>query len=98
VKWRATTDGPHSRKRGRLSRWESPWLNRKFVAGGFLLLLVFLVQFVGPKLWDTKLARVASSPLNLPPMWAKGDPGLGFGEPDPAHPLGTESNGRDIGP
>ena len=41
----------------------------------------------------------ASSPLNLPPSWLEYTDdfkALGFGEPSPDHPLGTESNGRDM--
>lgn len=68
--------------------WDSPWLNGKFVTGSSIILLVVLFSLVGPLFWDTDLAYVASSPLNLPPMWAKGG--------SVEHPLGTESNGRDM--
>src|ERR671932_1899177 len=76
-----------------LSRFDSPWLNAKFVTGLAMVLAVLLMGLIGPRFWDESLARVASSPLNLPPAWVH-DPQ--FDEPDPAHPLGTESNGRDI--
>ena len=68
--------------------WDSPWLNTKFIIGSFLVLFTLLFGLVGPLFWDTELAYTASSPTNLPPMWDKG------GTPD--HPLGTESNGRDM--
>jgi peptide/nickel transport system permease protein len=45
--------------------------------------------------WDVTLARVASSPLNVPPLWIQGGQNL-IVQPDPAHPLGTEGNGRDM--
>ena len=76
------------RKAARLNRFDSPWLNAKFVAGMAMVVIVVMTGIVGPLFWDTRLARVATSPLNLPPMWMPGG--------DPAHPLGTESNGRDM--
>ena len=76
-----------------VNRFESPWLNAKFVTGLVMVLAVLFMGLIGPRFWDETLARVASSPLNLPPAWVH-DPQ--FDEPDPAHPLGTESNGRDI--
>src|SRR5919201_2946759 len=76
-----------------LNRWDSPWLNVKFVGGLAMVLAVLLMGLVGPRFWDETLARAASSPLNLPPIWAA-DPN--FPPPEPAHPLGTESNGRDM--
>jgi peptide/nickel transport system permease protein len=74
-------------------RLTSPWLNRKLLLGGGLMLLILLLGLVGPLFWDRNLAFVASSPTNLPPMWVH----TGYekaGTPD--HPLGTESNGRDM--
>jgi peptide/nickel transport system permease protein len=76
-----------------VNRFESPWLNTKFVTGLVMVLAVLFMGLIGPRFWDETLARVASSPLNLPPAWVH-DPQ--FDEPDAAHPLGTESNGRDI--
>jgi peptide/nickel transport system permease protein len=64
------------------------WLNTKLVVGGAMILLVVLIGLVGPLFWDTSLAYVASSPRNLPPAWAEGG--------QAAHPLGTESMGRDM--
>jgi peptide/nickel transport system permease protein len=78
-----------------LNRWDSPWLNPKLIGGLLLVMFVVLLGVVGPLFWDITLARVASSPLNLPPVWVKDAP-VFFPPPDPAHPLGTESNGRDI--
>jgi len=72
----------------RVNIWDSPWLNAKFVAGSTIIMLVLLFGLLGPLFWNTDLAYTASSPVNLPPMWDKG------GSPD--HPLGTESNGRDM--
>jgi peptide/nickel transport system permease protein len=74
-------------------RLASPWLNRKLLPGGGLLLLILLVGLVGPLFWDRDLAFVASSPTNLPPMWMQaGYEKAGMSD----HPLGTESNGRDM--
>jgi peptide/nickel transport system permease protein len=71
-------------------------LNRKLLIGGAVLLSVFLIQLVGPLLWDTELATVGSAPTNMVPVWAEADTSLGFKPGDPAHPLGTESSGRDM--
>ena len=82
-----------------LNRWDSPWLNGKFLTGLAILLIIVSVEFVGPLFWDIDLALAASSPLNLPPSWLEYTDefkALGFGEPTPDHPLGTESNGRDM--
>ena len=78
-----------------LNRWDSPWLNSKLIGGFLLVMCVVLLGVVGPLFWDVKQARVASAPLNLPPVWDKNAPAM-FPPPDPAHPLGSESNGRDI--
>ncbi len=64
-----------------------PWQNVKLIAGVIMVALVLLVALIGHFAWDTDLARAASSPLNLPPMWAGGTP---------AHPFGTENSGRDL--
>ncbi len=84
---------PTARKAARINRWDSPWLNPKLVTGFVMVMAVVLMGLLGPLFWDVKLARVGSSPLNLPPIWA---PTPTFPPPDPAHPLGTESNGRDM--
>src|SRR4030081_587593 len=77
-----------------LNRWDSPWLNPKFVTGMVMIVAVLLMGFVGGRFWSDKLALVGSSPLNLAPFWVTGD--AQFGAATAAHPLGTESNGRDI--
>lgn len=72
----------------RANRWDSPWLNTKFVSGSSIVVLILLFGLLGPLFWNTDLAFTASSPTNLPPMWNIGG--------SPEHPLGTESNGRDM--
>lgn len=72
----------------RVNLWDSPWLNSKFVIGSTTILIVILFGLLGPLFWNTDLAYVASSPVNLKPMWVAGG--------SPEHPLGTESNGRDM--
>jgi oligopeptide/dipeptide ABC transporter ATP-binding protein len=72
----------------RFNAWDSPWLNVKFLLGGGIVLLILLIGLLGPLLWDTEMAYTGSAPLNLPPSWSEG------GSFD--HPLGTESNGRDM--
>ncbi|MCS6825052.1 MAG: ABC transporter permease [Caldilinea sp.] len=63
---------PQIRKRFRLNRWDSPWLNPKFLIGLSMVLFVMLLGPIGQLFWDTRLALPASSPLNLPPPWAPG--------------------------
>lgn len=72
----------------RVNVWDNPWLNSKFVIGSIIILMVMLFGLLGPLFWDTELAYTASSPVNLKPMWVEGG--------NPEHPLGTESNGRDM--
>ncbi len=72
----------------RVNAWDSAWLNTKFILGSSVILLVILFGLIGPYFWDTDLAYTASSPTNLPPMWQE--------KGTPEHPLGTESNGRDM--
>lgn len=71
------------------------WLNGKLLAGAAAILAVVLLGTLGPALWDVKLARVASCPLNLPPFGFDA-PGPGFQPAQANHPLGTESSGRDM--
>jgi peptide/nickel transport system permease protein len=71
-----------------IGRWDLRWLNRKLLVGAAMVLFVVLLGLIGPFLWDTTLARAASSPLNLAPAWLEGGSW--------AHPLGTESLGRDM--
>ncbi len=72
----------------RFSRWDNPWLNTRLLIGASLIGLVVLMSLIGPLLWNTRLARVASSPLNLPPGFVTGGTW--------AHPLGTDNSGRDM--
>jgi peptide/nickel transport system permease protein len=86
-----------ARKSAWLNRWNSPWLNIKFITGLVILLLIILIELLGPLFWDTTMATAASAPLNMPPIWVGAeDLGPGFNPPDASHPLGTESNGRDM--
>lgn len=69
-------------------RTRSPWLNPKLLVGAGMVGLVLVLTLIGRLFYDVKLARAASSPLNLPPFWSDGG--------SVHHPLGTESNGRDL--
>jgi peptide/nickel transport system permease protein len=93
----ATTTKSTSKKiQARIKRFDSPWMNPKLITGVVVIILTFALEYIGPLVWDTSMATAASAPLNLPPVWVTKDLGPGFGEPDPAHPLGTESSGRDM--
>ncbi len=59
-------------RRSGFNRWNTPWLNPKFIIGLSMVLFVALMGVIGPLFWNTDLARVASSPQNLPPPWAPG--------------------------
>jgi peptide/nickel transport system permease protein len=83
-----TAQATAPRKVSRFNRWDSPWLNPKLILGFTLVGFVLLLSLLGPLFWDVKLARTASSPLNLPPAWLP----KGTWE----HPLGTENSGRDM--
>src|SRR5687768_6651540 len=58
------------RKKTRINRWDSPWLNPKFLTGLSMVLFIVLMGPVGRLLWEPTLSYPASSPLNLPPPWA----------------------------
>jgi|FLYN01.1.fsa_nt_gi peptide/nickel transport system permease protein len=62
-----------ARKVPRLNRFDSPWLNPRFITGVIMIGLVVLAGLLGPLFWDTRLALVGSSPLNLPPAWIQRD-------------------------
>ena len=83
-------------KNKRINRWDNPWLNPKLLIGGGMVLFIILLGLVGPLFWDTKLARVGSTELNLPPVGitieVDGVKYVGTMK----NPLGTESNGRDM--
>lgn len=55
-----------------LNRWDSPWLNAKFLVGLGMVLFIASFALIGPIVWDTNMSRVAKAPLNLPPPWAPG--------------------------
>ncbi len=61
-----------ARKKTKLNRWDSPWLNSKFLTGLGMVLFVMLLGPIGRIFWDETLSYPASSPLNLPPPWAPG--------------------------
>ncbi len=69
--------------------------NLKLKVGVVIILGVVLFGLLGRVFWDVTQARVASCPLNLPPVGFT-PPGPGFESYQSAHPLGTESSGRDM--
>jgi peptide/nickel transport system permease protein len=78
---------------GRFNRWDTPWLNKKLLAGAAIIGTILLIGILGRIFWDTNLAFTASSPLNLPPpgfVNSRGQEGTW------EHPLGTENSGRDM--
>ncbi len=86
-------------KATRAKRWDSPWLNGKLITGSIMVLSVIILPLIGPLFWDVNQARVGSAPLNIQPFvynWITADTPKGLLPPDSAHPLGSESNGRDM--
>lgn len=63
---------PATRKKARINRWDSPWLNPKFLIGLGMVVFIMLLGPIGRLLWDPTLSYPASSPLNLPPPWVPG--------------------------
>lgn len=78
------------------SRPRSPWANKKFVIGALILLCLFLMQWVTPLLMSYDRALIGSSTVNMVPFGLGANPALGFFPNEPGHPLGTDSQGRDI--
>ena len=92
----AATAGQSVPAKPKAKRWDSPWLNGKFIIGTIVIVFMFSLEFIGPLVWDTSMARAASAPINMPPFWVTEDLGPGFNPPSIEHPLGTESSGRDM--
>ncbi|MHB8625869.1 MAG: ABC transporter permease [Aggregatilineales bacterium] len=81
---------------GRFNRWDTPWLNTKLVVGASIIALILLFGLVGRVVWNPKLALTGYSPLNLPPVGLTTSVGGQDLVGTWAHPLGTESSGRDM--
>lgn len=88
-----TTTKSNVQRMVKLKNWDTPWFNPKFIVGSSMVLFILLMGLIGPLFWNIELAHVGSSPLNLPPI---GIEHPFFQAPSIAHPLGTESSGRDM--
>jgi len=62
--------------------------NWALISGLIMFGFVALIGVLGPLFWNTKLARVGSGAIILPPVWLEGG--------QAAHPLGTDASGRDM--
>ena len=82
------------KRMGRFNRWDTPWLNTKLIVGAAIIAAILLMGVLGHFFWNTNLAFVASSPLNLPPVGFVNSLTKQVGTWD--HPLGTENSGRDM--
>jgi peptide/nickel transport system permease protein len=91
----APASGAHVQRGAGINRWDSPWLNEKFISGLILILICALMGVVGGLFWDTTMATVASAPVDLPPMWVE-EHSITQNSGVPEHPLGTENSGRDM--
>lgn len=83
-----TAESPKAPAKKRVNRWDSPWLNGKLITGLIIISFIALMGVFGDLFWDLRLARVGTSPQDLPPAFVPG----GTWE----HPLGTENSGRDM--
>lgn len=63
-------------------------MNGKLITGLIIISFIALMGVFGDLFWDLRLARVGTSPQDLPPAFVPG----GTWE----HPLGTENSGRDM--
>lgn len=88
--------GPDDETKPFFRRWNSPWLNGKFLLGLAIVIAVISIKFIGPLFWNTDLALIGSVPTNVVPVWVDELPSPTFKPANPAHPLGTESKGRDM--
>ena len=75
---------PQARKKAKINRFDSPWLNAKFIVGLCMVGSVMFMGVIGQLFWRMELSYPASSPLNLPPVWVRdisGAPDQGTGAP-----------------
>src|SRR5690606_8592472 len=70
------------KRRVLVNTFDSPWFNPRFIIGCAMILFVVLAGLLGPLFWDTRLALVASSPLNLPPAWVQYESPVAADVPD----------------
>jgi peptide/nickel transport system permease protein len=84
-----------AKQMGRFNRWDTPWLNTKLLLGVGIIALILIFGIFGRFFWDSRLALTGKSPLNLPPVGITTTLG-GELTGTWAHPLGTESSGRDM--
>lgn len=71
----------------------SPWFNLKLLAGLALMALLILSALLGRVIWDTDMAFPTAAAPNLAPVGVANQIGqIGTW----AHPLGTETSGRDM--
>lgn len=92
----ASPAGESTTPRRKAKLTSSPWFNLKLMVGLSVLVLLLLLEYIGPMVWDTSLAAVGSAPTNMVPAWVKADKALGFKDGSSEHPLGSESTGRDM--
>ncbi|MEM8788054.1 MAG: ABC transporter permease [Pseudomonadota bacterium] len=88
----ATEDPDLNVKPGRFNRFDNPWLAPKLLSGIAILLAIVLFGVLGRFFWDTDLVFTGAAPLRLPPVGFEGLRGDGTW----AHPLGTQTAGRDM--
>ena len=82
-----------ARRARRLKRFDTPWMNPKLLTGSGIIIGILLFGLFGRMLWNPDLVFIGSAPLNLPPLGFENLRGEGGTS---AHPLGTQSSGRDL--
>ncbi|MGB1287177.1 MAG: ABC transporter permease [Aggregatilineales bacterium] len=78
---------------GRFNVWDTPWFNARLIGGVTLLLMILLMGFIGPLLYDTDKASPRSGRPRQAPVGFTNQRGEA-GTWD--NPLGTDNLGRDI--
>ena len=93
----SATDLPAKVVHRRSVRERQPWFNPKLLIGAGLLAAILALSFVGPLLVDKDTALIGAADVNVVPAFGQAaDPALGFRANESGHPLGTDSQGRDM--
>lgn len=77
-------------------RRDNPWRNAKLITGLAILAAILSLAIVGRFIVDRNEALIGANDVNVVPVGVTADPALGFKPNESSHPLGTDSEGRDM--
>lgn len=83
-------------RRSRSRASDNPWLNPKLIVGFAILASILSLAVVGRLVVGTDKALIGANDVNVVPIGVEADPAFGFKANTTGHPLGTDSNGRDM--